>query len=162
MSDNDLIRRGDALELFDAPFLGGVEDMIRALPAIAASQPADPARVTVKPLIWDADENGNYHAQSIRGCEAVYRWIKPQVIDDDRVTYQAWGIEAEFDTPEAAQAAIEAEIASEILAAIDVQPNPRDAQIAALVEAVEQYLAHDTYSLAPMRAAIAAVKGGDA
>jgi hypothetical protein len=44
----------------------------------------------------------------------------------------------------------------------DVQPDPRDAQIAALVEAVEQYLAHDTYSIAPMRAAIAALKGGDA
>jgi hypothetical protein len=135
---DDLIRRGDALDAavrFDGGTHTKIASRIAALPAVAASQPADPVvkadsrqRVTVKPLLWKMDEDGNYRAQSIRGSEGVDRMIEPQVIGDDRVFYEAWGIEAEFDAPEAAQAAIEAEIASEILAAIDAQPDPRDAQ----------------------------------
>jgi len=78
-------------------------------------------QVAVKPLVWEEDDHGNFRAHSIRGGEGVDRLMHH---DGSLAYFAAWGIEGEFDTPEAAQAAIEAEIASEILAAIDVQPDP--------------------------------------
>ena len=93
--------------------------------------------VTVKPLVWEGDEHGNFRAQSIRGGEGVDRWTEPSVIGDDRDTYEAWGIDGIFDTPKEAQGAIEAEISSEILSALTIQPaDPMsDPRVVALVEA---------------------------
>lgn len=93
---------------------------------LAAVQP-DPnaGAVKVKPLVWDDDGYGNFRAQSIRGGEGVDRLTEPQVIGDDLVNYDAWGIRDAFDSPEAAQAAVEVEIASEIMAALEPQPDPR-------------------------------------
>lgn len=56
MSDDDLIRRGDALALFDAPFLSGVEDMIRNLPAVTpARSPGVTAGAVGEPVAWRID-----------------------------------------------------------------------------------------------------------
>jgi hypothetical protein len=166
--DNDLIRRDP---LATSSEFTNAYDKIKALPAVVASQPADPVRVTVKPLVWD-----------ITGCA------------DDPLLQRLWIA----NDPER-QASIEARRAETILAALDVQPDPRDAQIAALVEALDacianiehadmsdgvcccgdnmdghsnpmscghapvdmgEYYAH--LAIVKARAALAAVKGGDA
>lgn len=103
------------LTKIDKPF-GELDD--------AWNRRAVPAQVRVKPLVWDEDGHGNFRAQSVRGGEGVDRIIEPQVIGDDRVTYEAWGIKDSFDDLAAACAAVEAEILSEILAAIEPQPAP--------------------------------------
>jgi len=172
-NEHDLIRRGDvanAIVNLAEEFLAGgsptavtvlnlASDRIAALPAVAASQTADPVRVTVKPLVWRQRKGRN-------GPE----W--DALCDLLKVGWTAYN--------EDGKRAIEAHRASLILAAIDVQPDPRDAKIAALVEAlqnmIEGYeewdLTGETLILRPIhlqtswiqraRAALAAAKGGAA
>lgn len=53
MSDHDMIQRGDALVLCERyPYVEGVKDAIRALPAVTPA-------VKVKPLKWK-DSNGKF------------------------------------------------------------------------------------------------------
>jgi len=210
--DNDLIRRGDALALtrYD-PVLKGVRedwagmtadedgdwvsfDEIAAIPAVAASQPADPVtnadsrqRVTVKPLVWEEQDGKSYRqANCVLGqyqvsflCEFEC-WQLSRFVRSGQVWKETFSRHSNKD---AAKAAAQADYEARILAAIDVQPDPRDAQIAALVEAVagadswlERWAVHVgncsglsyncTCGLAfvrhEVRAALAAVKGGDA
>jgi len=144
-NENELIRRGAILELCqtledEAPSgsydNGGttdgwmmacrrIEKAIAALPAVAASQTADPVinahsrqRVTVKPL------DLINRMDAIQAC---------QVGPSDE-----WSKATKSGYEQAAT-----DCARNILkispAAIDVQTDPRDAQIAALVEALEAY-----------------------
>jgi hypothetical protein len=128
-----------------------------AIPTVAASQTADPVtnadsrqRVTVKPLVFD---DLGIASDDLLNVTIVYS----NPADQDRHN---------------------AERAARILAALDVQPDPRDAQIAALVEAAEHLLLNylqDEFdepdlcvdekhwlAISDLRAAIAAAKGGDA
>ena len=89
----------------------------RAIPAVAASQPAEPAVnagsrqwVTVKPLVWDGGE--------ILVATGTDVHITSHIIPAD--------MRDEYEVERAAR----------ILAAIDTQPDPRDAVIARLVEAL--------------------------
>jgi hypothetical protein len=132
MTDGQFIERG-TLDLW-SDTMQEQRDTIARLRADLAG----PAQVKVKPLVWEDDGHGNFRAQSVRGGEGVDRIIEPQVIGDDRVTYEAWGIKDSFDDLAAAMSAVEAEILSEILAAIDPQPDPRDEVIARLVEALDE------------------------
>lgn len=120
MSNNDLIRLGDVMELLDLAehdaeernWRSGANEMRRlrnyvaALPAVADSKPADPVRVTVKPLVFD---DLGIASDDLLNQTIVY--YKKE--DQDRHN---------------------ATRAARILSAIDVQPYPRDAQIAALVD----------------------------
>jgi hypothetical protein len=153
-NENDPIRRGDAIALTLLGDAKTVADAIAALPAVAASQPADPVsnadsrqRVTVKPLVW------------VRLSESFM--AEDHIFNIVAITYDP----EKYDT----------ERATRILAAVDVQPDPRDAQIAALVDAAELMAEavvvecetanhstgfYDRYHA--LRAALAAVKGGGA
>lgn len=115
-------------------------DAIRALPAIAASQPADPAvkadscqRVTVKPLVW----TGEYRPVSSPQHYQVWSDNGGSGAPDDPVeifdgfmlfspTMTTLGIHRNI---EAAKAAAQADYERRILAAIETQPDPRDAVI---------------------------------
>ena len=165
--DNDLIRRGDALAL-----VGEWESMwnetakaVLKLPAVAASQPADSVinadscqRVTVKPLVWD----GLVCVTEYKYCLSY--WEKEDEFVDSYTTMRR------HPTLEAAKAAAQADYATRILAALDVQPDTRDEVIARLVEAakaLEMWDAARGYPVPyrvrdPLRAALAAVKGCDA
>jgi len=140
MSEHDLIRRGAvaaAIEALranatdndpvDAGFRSGITDALSAIATVAASQPADTARVTVKPLVWKNGAGREQVACTIVGTYVVdkHGWARTS----DRNMTQA----------ENPKAAAQADYEARILAAIDVQPDPRDAQIAALVEALEAY-----------------------
>lgn len=210
-NDNDLIRRGDVLNLlpydgdgdpsgtFDHKIFVKLE-AIAAIPAfaasqpsaletcgrcmgsgygghpdngalcidcngsggVAASQPADPVtnadsrqRVMVKPLVWEEVNPGVFVAESSLGVWSRFdgHYMRPDA---------SGGIAS--DNPEAAA---QADYAARIMSAIDVHPDPRDAQIAALVEAakaLEMWDAARGYPVPyrvrdPLRAALAAVKG---
>jgi len=146
--------------------------------AVAASKPADPVtnadsrqRVTVKPLVWaDAkisDRSPRLSAECIIGTYEALQWSSGDF------GWSAPNPERELNnveyggvpTLEAAIDAAQADYAARIIAALDVQPDPRDAQIAALVDAIENirvtYLLPPSFQL-PLDLAIAAVKGGDA
>jgi len=142
-NDNDLIRRGDALNIYTDWTLGPEEAIakLRALPAVAASHPADPVinadrcqRVTVKPpyndrIISDGFPAGWYIQDRLDTNEAllcrksdfafggsVCICLRPRAMDTDEWMGQARMIAAGFEAQNTA---------------IDVQPDPRDAQIAA-------------------------------
>lgn len=102
-----------------SPQAGGTQGVEYIRADIAAVQSA---QVRVKPLVWEEDGHGNFRAQSVRGGEGVDRIIELHITCDDRVTYEAWGIKDSFDDPVAAMSAVEAEISSEILAALEPQP----------------------------------------
>lgn len=113
----DMIRRGDAMTILSngSQTWGEAVAAIAALPAVAASQPADPVtnadsrqRVTVKPLVFD---DLGIASDDLLNVIIVYR----NPADQDRHN---------------------AERAARILAAIDVPTDHRDAQIAVLVDAL--------------------------
>ncbi len=228
MSEHDLIRRGDLktrVDLFAALMIGAgyaefanvsrkmVLEIMAALPAVAASQPADPVtnadsrqRVGVKP---DAAE---ILAKEMQAIVAVDRWkgrdlsaAPPEKWHHLRAETRKFWIDtaarilAAIDVQTAPQCCMcgkrglstaedggpECELhdgrwtcsrkcydaACSLMAPpLDVQPDPRDAQIAALVEAAEaaisKYESGTGSDWKPwfdlLRAAIAAAKGGDA
>lgn len=120
---DDLIRRGDAMEIGSAH--GWDTDLFRSaiadLPAVAASQPADTARVTVKP---DAAET---LAKEMQAIVAADRW---KGRDLSAAPPEKWS----HLRPETRQLWIDT--AARILAAIDVHPDPRDAQRRALEKVI--------------------------
>ena len=156
-NDNDLIRRA---ALQDAGY-----DTV----AVAASQTADPVtnadsrqRVMVKPLVWEG------HSDDQRSGDYV---IKPSYGQGPKRLLLARGskLVSWHDYMDEAQRAGQDDHEARILAAIDVQPDPRDAQIAALVDAMhtisgdiqidadgEEELSNAAHTA---RAALAAVKG---
>jgi hypothetical protein len=171
-NSDDLIRRGDALAA--SPYIS--QKRINAIPAVAASQTADPAvnadcrqRVTVKPLVWE-ESNGCHNA--ITGLLGSYSVVDGQWFDGEK-----W---IECVDNDAAIAAADAHNEAAIRSTIDMRPDPRDAQTdAALVEAAERAERDLTDALKPdipvvellrlmsgavldLRAALAAVNGGDA
>lgn len=127
MSDNDLIRRGDALKVLQSGLgltMAGQARRIAALPAVT---------VGVKPLVWEAGERDQRRADSILGefCVTFFggRWF-----------YQGEPRKGMLD----AQAAAQADYEARIIAALDLTPAP-DAQAvrdAALREAAEVALRH--------------------
>lgn len=158
MSDNDLIRRGDALDAaWEADSLelsthgaGKIEARINAIPAV---QP------TVKPLVWESHPMG-WIAGAMFG---------PAYIIDVRIKGRVMFIKGmnpppQFDDLEAAKAAAQADYDARILSALDMQPTVSP-DVAALVKAAEaqiQYMdmCHDNGDLERnLRAALARVKG---
>jgi len=142
--DNDLIRRGAVL---DAMCKGPRTvqdriDIIRAIPAVAASQTADPVinagsrqRVTVKPLVWrpypnpalagpdvsiaDAEFSQRYQVQRDLWAASFMAYLHPTLpITSGTLWWESKG----YPTIEAAKAAAQADYEVRILAAIDVQP----------------------------------------
>ena len=149
---DDLISRAAALNTLtelscdDNAHWGVIIEAIRALPAIAASQPADPAvkadscqRVTVKPLVWYGDSirvtakgMGKYYA-----CMWMFHGQKGAGWECDEGDWHP--------TLDAAKGIAQADYERRILAAIETQPDPRDAVIAQLVEALAFYADESTY-----------------
>jgi hypothetical protein len=217
-NENDLIRRGDAHDAVrNTVFMSDALEAIAALPAVAASQPADletcgrcmgsgygghpdssalcndcngsgavavsqPAdpvikadscqRVTVKPLVWRGDSIRLTAGRMGKMYECMWCFHGQKGAgwsdyDED------W-----HPTLEAAKAAAQADYEARILAAIDTQPDPRDAVIARLVEAaaalhlewaihVDDHLTYRVVNAGNeawtnFQAAIAAAKGGAA
>jgi hypothetical protein len=166
-NDNDLIRRGDAMEICESHGAAGevIGDEIAAIPAVAASQPADP--------VTNADRCQQWHREDSAYGVLIYSlkqdgWRKgePRMVNDVTIKIEnANGSENDLD-----------QIAARILAAIAAQPDPRDAQIAALVDAavkmaegiVVECNFDDVHSpdfgrrYLELRAAIASAKGGAA
>ena len=149
-NDNDLIRRGDVLDAMCKGPRTVQEriDIIRVIPAVAASQPdcdcpdtalcqdgcyakqlaasqpANPVinadsrqRVMVKLLVWGEVNPGVFVAESSLGVWSRFdgHYMRPDA---------SGGIAS--DNPEAAA---QADYEARILAALDVQPDPRDAVI---------------------------------
>lgn len=183
MSDNDLIRRGDALAELPKhangiTILGGQSyrsmTLEVALEAIAAL-PADPVRVTIKPLVWEdpcAANNWIHVARSVFGeyfvgidggkhsawLEANVKPHENKIGDDVGSVYEAKKL-AEADYQKRFHKA-------DLVTAINTQPDPRDAVIARLVEAAEKADGYDQdcgcNSCMGITLAIAAAKGGAA
>lgn len=116
---------------------------IRALPAVAASQPANPAvkvdscqPVRVKPLEWNQSGRNCIRAEtSTDTYEILDGWVNGKFLLRSRHSDE-WR-----DTLIAAKAAAQADYEARILAAIEIQPDPRDAAvIMQLVEAAEAQL----------------------
>lgn len=170
MSDNDLIRRGDALALppydgdgdpagmFDHHIFAKLSD-IRALPAV---------QVTVKPLEWHNFDAWTHWAEGVCGTYHV----------EERNGY--WQVElrggglvhgvtqTDDTTPadlDAAKAAAQADYEARIRSALTIAPAPDTEKVAALVDAADAIL--NAYSAIfrvgnpwgdNLRAALAAMK----
>jgi hypothetical protein len=153
-NDKDMIQRDAAMYCFDDDMTSvQARAAILALPAVAASQPADPVvkadscqRVTVKPLVWVAGycNDGPCWRAGYPGRPG-FNYVA--LDDDDKAMFAALHQEA-------------------ALAPIDTQPDPRDAVIARLVEAAEKADGYDQDcgcdSCMGITLAIAAAKGGAA
>jgi hypothetical protein len=183
-NENDLIRRGDVLDAandadpLELSIHGATKimDRIVAIPAVAVSQPANPTikddscqRVTVKPLVWRGDSirltaGGMGKMYECMRCFHGQKGAGWSDYDED------W-----HQNLEAAKAAAQSDYEARILAAIDTQPDQRDAVIARLVEALTEvhkkaiglrgdqaYREFARYAEKKTRAAIAAAKGGAA
>lgn len=128
MSDNDLIRRGDAIALTCDPF--GAETVTsQAITALPAVQP------TVKPLVWmDFSDRG---AKAQAWNEANYmiqRWSVGRW--EVNASYPGYGAPIDricqfHPTLEAAKAAAQADYEARILSALDMQPTISPKQLAA-------------------------------
>lgn len=145
--DNDLIRRCDAMLMCDMPYDGTSGDYwtgqqqtkthikaaIAAIPAVAASQTADPVinagsrqRVVTGWVIANGQNNR---------WRCVWKWETNAEWTDDisKALKFATRDDAEAFSADDEDAWLIQEVP---IAALDVQPNPRDAQIAALMEAL--------------------------
>lgn len=138
MSDNDLIRRGDALALFLA-----IDDLRHmnvgqatvlfaerraALIALPAAQP------TVKPLVWVGSvaktSFGTYYIVDLGPL-----WVAPGRFD---VSFSGLDV-ARAEDEQSAKAAAQADYEARILSALDMQPTVSP-DVAALVEALRSTL----------------------
>ena len=87
--------------------------------ALAASQPAQPVTVKVKPLVWEAVTDDG-RIQDALGLNTVYRvWLSTNGISRWQAKYMGEWFFA--DNPEAAQAAAQADYEARVMAALDVQ-----------------------------------------
>jgi hypothetical protein len=129
--DDDLIRRGDALEICTAFGFSRADecrDRIAALPAVSA-----PVAVRVKPLEWEEepDRDPNYP-----------KWTADTGMGKHYFVFKAWwgsqqkwgfaGVDGFYHTKDAAKAAAQADYAARIMAAIDAP------DVAELVEALRE------------------------
>ena len=140
MSDDDLIRRGDAVlavTAADKECLGanGARDFIRAVPAV---------QVGVKPMEWLEIRHGQYFEArvigilySVRlGTDGISRWQAGHM-----------GTWRDAPTIEAAKAAAQADYAAHIRSTLTVTPAPDAGKVQALVEALDRLIAlNDDYS----------------
>jgi len=115
MSDNDLIRRGDALQILDDlsqvdGCFGDAHEAIAALPAVT---------VGVRPLVWRDDGTNGHETDHAFGFYEVYPSPEGDMLSRDGVDS---GV---FPTLEAAKAAAQADYEARILAALDLRPAPR-------------------------------------
>lgn len=109
MSDNDLIRRGDAREILeDEGFLERSLERLAALPAVM---------VKVRPLVWRDDGTNGHEADHAFGFYEVYPSPEGHMLSRDGVDS---GV---FPTLDAAKAAAQADYEARILAALDLKGN---------------------------------------
>ena len=141
---------------FDTPSVNYTTEYIRAdLAAI-------PAQVRVKPLVWISTGENRYSAKS-EDYKVVTDGKCWAFCPEDWPPFAGYP----YLTADAAKAAAQADYEARILAAIEPQPDPRDAVIAALVEAAT-HLCDGIATMMPplgqsdrvlnLRAAIAAAK----
>lgn len=145
---DDLISRAAALaecqkisddaKAYSLPQMAGganaCREAIRALPAVVASQ-----SVRVKPLVWKGDSirvtangRGKYYS-----CMRMFHGQKGAGWECDEGDWHP--------TLDAAKGIAQADYEKRILAAIEPQPDPRDAVIVGLVEALAFYADESTY-----------------
>lgn len=135
MSDNDLIRRGDALKAFNWGDIYGrnAQDAINAIPAV---QP------TVKPLVWVKTLDGGETCLTDERYSISY-WEGEKLFVDRYTTMRR------HHTIEAAKAAAQADYDARILSVLDMQPTVSPEllattnDVAALVKALEWYISED-------------------
>ena len=127
MPDNDLIRRGDALECFmGLDRIGDIMDAIAALPAVT---------VGVRPLVWvEGMESGRKVWDAldyqIIAYPEEYFFLLVGVLSDSAVR-----VASSYPTLEAAKAAAQADYEARILATLDLTPAPDAAAIREAAEA---------------------------
>ncbi len=135
MTDNDLIRRGDALAICGTIIRNDEAARVEGfLSAIPAAQP------TVKPLVWkqavipeQAMQGTWWKAAAMTGDYEVHRFN-----DRDEILLQRRGLgNPVYPTIEAAKAAAQADFEARILSALDMQPTVSP-DVAVLVEALRQ------------------------
>jgi hypothetical protein len=150
MSDDDMIRRGDAIAVVPGPRhdFAPYQDTVAAIRALPAVQPK------VKPLVWeDADQGmctkwraaafqGHYELVTLKnekGWAVNFSWGRPlsywfiQGDDDD---FGPTGPKM-FPDLEAAKAAAQADYEARILAALEPQPDAAAIREAALRKPVD-------------------------
>lgn len=135
MSDNDLIRRGDALDCFmGEDRIGDAMDAIAALPAV---------QVGVKALEWEAtdwwvgdgvkgENDCEWEASNAGGWLYQIEWMGA---GDFRLTMHDHEVILTEGGLKAAKAAAQADYEARIRSALTVQPAP---EVAALVEALRE------------------------
>lgn len=150
-SDNDLIRRGDAIARATQWRRGmrgeeTIEDSLRALPAV---------QVAVTPLefVYGKAESiiGNYLIDSgwkdKVGGDRWWAWAGPTDTDNDRDPFYVWQHGALVADEKAAKAAAQADYEARVRSALTAQPSPEQVtaysgnDVASLVVAVEAALA---------------------
>lgn len=114
MSDDDMIRRGDAIlavTAADKECLGanGAREFIRAIPAVT---------VGVRPLVWRDDGTNGHETDHAFGFYEVYPSPEGDMLSRDGVDS---GV---FPTLEAAKAAAQADYDARIRSALTAQPSP--------------------------------------
>lgn len=116
---------------------------------IRADLAAVPAQVRVKPLDWEMDGDtysaktqiGEYRVADIHG-EWMWFFLWNPRSNEDRIEKGC----GKKNNPNSAKAAAQAAHLRRILATIEPQPDPCDAVIAQLVEALEGYKSRSTRS----------------
>jgi hypothetical protein len=123
MSDNDLIRRGDALKALDWGDIYGrnAQDAIAALPAVT---------VGVRPLVWENFDAWEYWARSPVGTYYVRErnGVWKAVLDAKAGMTIVYEYTTDGLTPEdyqAAKTAAQADYTARILAALTTAPAPK-------------------------------------
>lgn len=125
MSDDDLIRRGDAREILeDEGFLGRSLERLAALPAVA---------VGVRPLVWDRYGNAQGYGCKYMIYEVGTGW-NAVLYPSDAANYQiATGV------PEVeAVAACDNDHRARLLAALDLTPAPDAQAVREAAEVIER------------------------
>ena len=176
-SENDLIRRGDAIAVVGRNVLGSQTAVaaIAALPAVVVSQPADPvvkADSCHPEQMYLICKHGGYYRPNCQGyTSSIHEAGRYTLAEAERETHPNGP-----DGPRDGMSYISDPLASHVSktqktdhdprAAIDTQPDPRDAVIARLVKAIENANDYDQdcecVSCTGLTLAIAAAKGGAA
>ena len=126
---DDLISRAAALDALDRHmYADEARGEIEALPAVAASQPADPTvkadscqQVRVKPLVWAFSKSTQAHRADSQGSGEIY--LAWEMANGWVLSMKAGN--TTHPTIEDAKAAAQADYEARILAAIETQRHPR-------------------------------------
>jgi len=100
----------------------------------------------VKPLVWVDDGYGSLRSESIRGGEGIDRIYNA---DGSFSHWDAWGLKERFETPEAAIASVQADLAGDVAFALDLDAIAAlvgaAREVKAIVEGIQGAMDHGTW-----------------